>query len=52
MSQTNFALGGMEIHLTEKESETFYSMITTTNMWESKNDKTQHTQKILRQREI
>ena len=26
----------METHLTEKESETFYFMITTTSLWESK----------------
>ena len=29
---TSLALGGMETHLTERESETFYFMITTTNL--------------------
>ena len=33
MSQTSFALGGMETHLIVRESETFYLKSTTTNLW-------------------
>ena len=36
MTVMNYALGGMETLLTEKESETSYLMITTTSLLESK----------------
>ena len=34
--ELQIAHGGMETHLIVRESETFYSMITITSLWESK----------------
>ena len=41
--QQIYALGGMAILLTERESETFYFMITTTNLWGSNELHTQRS---------